>query len=96
MPGRYLPRAVPVGGIHLRRIGADELLDQYRRQQPVFQPLHEPAPGDNDGVVTVAETRLAGCETGFLLVPALHTPLASRPAMAVAALRFLETGRLAA
>lgn len=52
--------------------------------------------GDNDGVVSVSETRLPVGETSFLLVPALHTPLARHPATLAAAARFLETGRLAA
>lgn len=46
--------------------------------------------GDNDGVVTVAETRLPGHEAGFLRVPSLHTPLAGRPETVLAATRFLD------
>jgi pimeloyl-ACP methyl ester carboxylesterase len=52
--------------------------------------------GDNDGVVTVAETRLPGAEADFLLLPAVHTMLPRRRAAAAATLRFLETGRLGA
>ncbi len=49
--------------------------------------------GDNDGVVTVDETRLPGHEADFLLVRALHTSLPSRPETIAAALRFLDAGR---
>jgi pimeloyl-ACP methyl ester carboxylesterase len=50
--------------------------------------------GDNDGVVTVAETRLAGAEADFLLLPAIHTTLPMRPAAIAATLSFLQTGAL--
>ncbi len=52
--------------------------------------------GDNDGIVSVAETRLPGAETDFLLLPAVHTMLPRRRATAAATLRFLESGRLGA
>lgn len=48
--------------------------------------------GDNDGLVTVAETRLPGAETEFLLVPAVHTFLARHPDVIAASRRFLATG----
>jgi pimeloyl-ACP methyl ester carboxylesterase len=51
--------------------------------------------GDNDGVVTVAETRLPGAEADFLLLPFGHTTLPMRRATVAATQRFLETGRLA-
>jgi len=51
--------------------------------------------GDNDGVVTVAETRLPGAETDFLLLPFGHTTLPLRRATVAVTLKFLETGRLA-
>lgn len=57
-----------------------------------FNPLLR---GDNDGVVTVAETRLPGAEADFLLVPALHTLLPIHKAAIAATVRFLQTGRLA-
>ncbi len=47
---------------------------------------------DNDGVVTVAETRLEGA-ADFLRVPALHTFIASHPETIAATLRFLAHGR---
>ncbi|MDJ0610134.1 MAG: hypothetical protein QNJ67_14250 [Kiloniellales bacterium] len=47
---------------------------------------------DNDGVVTVAETRLEGA-ADFLRVPALHTFIASHPDTIAATLRFLAHGR---
>nr|WP_305123329.1 alpha/beta fold hydrolase [Roseomonas sp. GC11] len=56
-----------------------------------FNPL---LGGDNDGIVTVEETRLPGQEDGFTLVRALHTPLSAHPATVRAALGFLELGRL--
>ncbi len=52
--------------------------------------------GDDDGLVTVDETRLPGHENGFLLVRSLHTPLASRPETVAATLAFLSHGRMAA
>ena len=58
-----------------------------------YNPL---LPGDNDGIVTVAETRLPGQEAGFALVRARHTPLAASRGAVQAALGFLELGRLAA
>lgn len=58
-----------------------------------FNPL---LGGDNDGIVTVAETRMPECEDGFTLLRALHTPLAAHPGTVNAALGFLESGRLAA
>ncbi|MBS0644196.1 MAG: alpha/beta fold hydrolase [Proteobacteria bacterium] len=48
--------------------------------------------GDNDGLVTVAETRLPGAESAFLLVPAVHTFIARNPAVIAATCRFLATG----
>ncbi|WP_419895928.1 esterase/lipase family protein [Roseomonas sp. USHLN139] len=58
-----------------------------------YNPL---LPGDNDGIVTVAETRLPEREEGFALVRARHTPLAASDGAIRAALGFLELGRLAA
>lgn len=55
-----------------------------------FNPL---LPGDDDGVVTVAETELAGGRDS-LLVPALHTVIAAAPETIAATLNFLEHGRL--
>lgn len=52
-------------------------------------------PGDDDGTVTVASTRLPGA-ADFLTVPALHTFMLSNPAVIEASLRFLTTGRLRA
>jgi pimeloyl-ACP methyl ester carboxylesterase len=52
--------------------------------------------GDNDGVVTVAETRLPGAEADFLRLPSIHTTLPMRRATVAATIRFLETGHLAA
>jgi hypothetical protein len=50
--------------------------------------------GDNDGVVTVSETRLPGMETDFLMLRSMHARLPlQRDAMA-ATVRFLDTGRL--
>ncbi|HTN01020.1 hypothetical protein [Planctellipticum variicoloris] len=52
-------------------------------------------PGDDDGTVTVASTRLPGA-ADFLTVPALHTFMLSNPAAVEASVRFLTTGRLRA
>jgi len=49
-------------------------------------------PGDDDGVVTVAGTHLAG-EADFLLLPVLHSFLMKDPRAMEATLRFLEKGR---
>ncbi len=54
-----------------------------------FNPLLS---ANNDGVVTVEETRLAGA-TDVLVVPALHTFIANDPEVIAATQRFLETGR---
>ncbi len=50
--------------------------------------------GDNDGVVTVAETRLPGMETDFSLLRSLHARLPLRREAVAATVRFLDTGRL--
>lgn len=52
-------------------------------------------PGDDDGTVTVASTRLPGA-VDFLTVPALHTFMLSNSAAVEASVRFLTTGRLRA
>lgn len=54
-----------------------------------FNPALE---GDNDGIVTVAETRLDAARD-FLVVPAIHTFIADAPESIAATLAFLETGR---
>lgn len=56
-----------------------------------YNPL---LPGDNDSIVTVAETRLPGNEADFLLVPSLHISLPLRSDVITATLGFLETGCL--
>jgi pimeloyl-ACP methyl ester carboxylesterase len=53
-----------------------------------FNPLLS---ANNDGVVTVEETRLAGARD-FLIVTALHTVIASNPETIAATLAFLATG----
>jgi pimeloyl-ACP methyl ester carboxylesterase len=58
-----------------------------------FNPLLE---GDNDFTVTVAETRLPGVETDFLLVRSLHRWLAAHRQSISATLAFLSTGRIGA
>lgn len=58
-----------------------------------FNPLLR---GDNDGVVTVDETRLPGREDGFLLVRSLHTPLPGKDETILATAEFLENGYIAA
>lgn len=50
-------------------------------------------PGDDDGTVSVASTRLPGA-ADFALVPALHTPLIGNSQTLEYALRFLKEGRL--
>lgn len=55
-----------------------------------FNPL---LPGDDDGIVAVAETDLAGVRDR-LTVRALHTVIAAAPQTIVATLNFLEHGRL--
>lgn len=53
-----------------------------------FNPL---LPGDDDGIVTVASTRLAGA-SDFVLVPALHALLPGEPLVHQYTLRFLQHG----
>ena len=48
-------------------------------------------PGDNDGVVTVASTRLVGAKD-FMLVPAIHTLLPGESRVFAPILRFLQQG----
>ena len=55
-----------------------------------FNPL---LPGDDDGVVTVAETELSGVRDR-LTVAALHTVIAAAPETIAATMNFLEHGRL--
>jgi pimeloyl-ACP methyl ester carboxylesterase len=52
--------------------------------------------GDNDGIVKVAETRLNGSESGFLLLPSIHPTLPMHRAAVTATLSFLETGNMLA
>ncbi len=47
---------------------------------------------DNDGIVTVAETELQAARD-WLVVPAIHTLIASHPETIAATLAFLEKGR---
>jgi len=55
-----------------------------------FNPLLS---GNNDGVVTVAETDLPGARDR-LTVPAIHTVIAALPQTIAATMNFLENGRL--
>ncbi|MDH3475439.1 MAG: alpha/beta fold hydrolase [Rhodospirillales bacterium] len=48
--------------------------------------------GDDDGILAVAETRLESARD-FLVVPVIHTVIASAPESIQATLAFLETGR---
>jgi pimeloyl-ACP methyl ester carboxylesterase len=57
-----------------------------------YNPL---IPGDDDGTVSVASTRLPGA-ADFLVVKGLHTFLMSDPAVLDAASRFLKEGRFRA
>ncbi len=50
--------------------------------------------GDNDSLVTVAETRLPGMEADFLLLRSLHAWLPLRRDAVAATVCFLDTGRL--
>lgn len=52
-------------------------------------------PGDNDGLVRVDETRLDGA-ADFIVVPASHTFIMSRPQTLECTLRFLREGRFTA
>lgn len=52
-------------------------------------------PGDDDGTVTVASTRLAGA-ADFATIPALHSGLTSTPEVIDQVQRFLKTGCLRA
>lgn len=52
-------------------------------------------PGDDDGTVAVARTRLPGA-SDFIVVPAIHSFLPSHPEAMAAVVRFLEGGRLRA
>jgi pimeloyl-ACP methyl ester carboxylesterase len=49
--------------------------------------------GDNDGVVTVAETRLGAREADFLLVPTFHTVLMNHRHVIAGTMSFLSAGR---
>jgi len=53
-----------------------------------FNPL---LPGDDDGVITVASTRLSGA-ADFTLVPTLHSPLVDDRRVWQMTLRFLDAG----
>jgi pimeloyl-ACP methyl ester carboxylesterase len=53
-----------------------------------FNPL---LPGDDDGVVTLVSTRLAGA-SDFIVVPALHNLLVREPKVHEYTLRFLQHG----
>jgi len=50
--------------------------------------------GDDDGIVTVAETRLPGMETDFLMLRSMHARLPLQREAVAATVRFLDTGRL--
>lgn len=52
--------------------------------------------GDNDGIVTVAETRLGEAETDFLRVPSLPTSIMLRQDVIAATREFIATGRASA
>lgn len=54
-----------------------------------FNPLLS---ANNDGIVTVAETRLGGA-SDFLVLPVIHTVIASAPETIAATLSFLVKGR---
>jgi pimeloyl-ACP methyl ester carboxylesterase len=54
-----------------------------------FNPLLS---GNNDGILTVAETPIKGMRD-FLVVPALHTVIAGAPETIAATLKFLESGQ---
>ena len=57
-----------------------------------FNPL---IPGDDDGIVSVASTRLPGA-SDFLQVGSVHLRLLKSPEAISSAIRFLETGKLRA
>ena len=57
-----------------------------------FNPL---IPGDDDGIVSLASTRLAGA-ADFLYVESLHLSLNRNETATTAAVRFLQSGRLRA
>lgn len=104
--GSVFARQIPKGGVD-RIVGAslDELRDinltdfpapriefgiiAGGRGQEGYNPL---IPGDDDGVVAVTETRLAGA-SDFLVVEGLHSFLPSNEAAATAAIHFLAHGR---
>lgn len=52
--------------------------------------------GDNDGIVTVAETRLGEAEADFLRVPSLHTSIMLRQDVIAATRAFIATGKASA
>jgi pimeloyl-ACP methyl ester carboxylesterase len=49
---------------------------------------------DNDGIVTIPETRLPGAEAGFLVTRSIHRALPIRRDVIAATLAFLATGRV--
>lgn len=61
-----------------------------RCQEKGFNPV---LPGDNDGTVTVASTRLAGADD-FLVVPVIHSFLMTNSDCIRATRSFLKNGRL--
>lgn len=48
--------------------------------------------GDNDGLITVAETRMKEHESGFRLIRAIHKTLPAAPEAVSASIEFLRTG----
>ncbi|WP_421783155.1 esterase/lipase family protein [Kiloniella litopenaei] len=50
-------------------------------------------PGDDDGVVSVAEARLLGCDQ-VLVLPGLHSSLCNKDTVVDAALNYFRSGRL--
>ncbi|KLN62511.1 hypothetical protein WH96_03225 [Kiloniella spongiae] len=55
-----------------------------------YNPL---LPGDDDGVVSVSEARMLGCDQ-VLVLPGLHSSLCDRNTVVAAALRYFRTGEL--
>ena len=55
-----------------------------------YNPLLE---GDDDGVVTVAEAKLFGCDD-FIVLPGLHSSMCNQPAVISAALNYIQNGKL--